>query len=198
MLFLVAFLLALATTDAFLGIRARPIVVRLNAELDTGDFNCEFTRVAPTVLQNIASFKLAATIKSKDLNIYLNEYKDEMKRRKVVFPGFRAGKLPPYVMPDVRKYLVSYGLETILGQLANLNGLELCSEGGEPIPFGEDAYYAEIIKADFRGYDFEKQRDAWREGTDFSFVAEFYAKEEGAAEETSPSNVIDAEVIENA
>lgn len=59
---------------------------------------------------------------------YLNEYQEEMKRRKVVFPGFRPGKLPPYVMGDVRRYLVCFGLETMIGQLCNNNRLEVCFE----------------------------------------------------------------------
>lgn len=87
-----------------------------------------------------------------------------MKKRKVQFPGFRPGNLPPYVMVDVRKYIVCYGLESMLGELCNLNGLAMCNQDREEVAFGEDAYYQEIFKEDFRGYDFEKQRDAWKEG----------------------------------
>lgn len=54
----------------------------------------------------------------------------------------------------------------------------MCSEAGEKVPFGEDAFYEQIVVEDFRGYDFQKQRDSWREGTDFTFKAEFYAEQE--------------------
>lgn len=101
-------------------------------------------------------------------------------------------------MPDVRKYLVSYGLETLLGQLCNNNGLELCDDSGNPINFGEDDYYSQIFLPDFRGFDFVKQRDAWREGVDFSFVAEFYAKSEAEAAASMGGSVVEGEVVEEA
>ena len=94
-------------------------------ELDTGDFEvATFTKIA-TVKDDLSKFLLEATVDIKSLDSYLKEYTEEMKRRKVVFPGFRPGKLPPYVMGDVRKYLISYGLETMLGSLANANGLKV-------------------------------------------------------------------------
>jgi hypothetical protein len=60
------------------------------------------------------------------------------------------------------------------------------------------------LKEDFRGYGFEKQRDAWKEGTDFSFSAEFYAisddpltvgeeQSEVVLNDGSPDIIIDAE-----
>lgn len=52
----------------------------------------------------------------------------------------------------------------------------MCSETKEDVAFGEDSYYEQIIQKDFRDYDYTKQRDTWREGTDFSFIAEFYAQ----------------------
>jgi hypothetical protein len=153
-----------------------------------------------TQLENVDSgrykYRLQATIPKKDMNVYLKEYKDEMSKRKVSFPGFRPGSLPPYVMPDVRKYLVCYGLELMIGQICNLNGLALCQKNGDNVAFGEDPYYNEIILSDFRGYDYEKQRDTWREGTDFTFAAEFFANSEGGEEEAAPSaQVIDAEIV---
>eukprot|EP00596_Hydrurales_sp_CCMP1899_P007333 CAMPEP_0119043434 /NCGR_PEP_ID=MMETSP1177-20130426/21964_1 /TAXON_ID=2985 /ORGANISM="Ochromonas sp, Strain CCMP1899" /LENGTH=195 /DNA_ID=CAMNT_0007011503 /DNA_START=204 /DNA_END=791 /DNA_ORIENTATION=- len=187
-------------------------------EMETGDFEqASFKKVA-NVKDNIAKYTLEAIIEKSSMNSYLLEYKEEMKRRKVLFPGFRAGKLPPYVMADVRKYLVCYGLETLMGQLCNGNGLKMCAESGENVRFGEDDYYQEIVSVDFRGYDFQKQRDTWREGTDFSFKAEFFAESEGSTEEereevelndmmgvgadgspvveTTADEVTDAEVIE--
>lgn len=98
-------------------------------------------------------------------------------------------------MPDVRKYIVCFGLETMLGQLCNINGLEMCEENGDPVAFGEDAYYEQIFVEDFRGFDFQKQRDAWREGTDFTFAVEFFAKSEGG---DMSAGVIDTEVVSDA
>lgn len=78
-------------------------------ELVIGDFeNVKFSRVENlfNVLPGLAKYSLSALIKAKEFDKFLDEYKAEMKRRKVVFPGYRPGKLPLYVMPDVRKYLV--------------------------------------------------------------------------------------------
>lgn len=94
-------------------------------EMDCGEFEQAVFKKTATISGNVGKFTLEATIEKAALNSYLLEYKEEMKRRKVLFPGFRAGKLPPYVMPDVRKYLVCYGLETLIGQLCNGNGLKV-------------------------------------------------------------------------
>ena len=56
-------------------------------------------------------------------------------------------------MGDVRKYIVSYGLESLLGGLANLNDMQLVTEEGEDVPFGEDEYYKQIIMEDENGED---------------------------------------------
>jgi hypothetical protein len=175
--------------------------------LQTGDFeNVKFSKLS-TSPSGPSRFGLSAVITKADMNSFLNEYKEEMKRRKVVFPGFRAGKLPPYVMGDVRKYLVCFGLETMLGQLCNLNKLQMCSEEGGEVAFGEDKYYDEIIQKDFRGFDFAKQRDSWREGTDFSFACEFWAlseeeeeeKEEGGGDKAVVAGkVVDTEEVKTA
>lgn len=165
---------------------------QLQGALQTGEFQgVEFLQLDdPTSVAGLAKYSLSATITKAEMNSFLNEYKEEMKRRKVVFPGFRAGKLPPYVMGDVRKYLVCFGLETLIGQLCNLNGLNLCSEKGEEVAFGEDAYYQEIVQPDFRGYDFAKQRDTWREGTDFAFSAKFFAITEEEEEEEAKQGAV--------
>lgn len=180
---------------------------QLQGSLQTGEFQgVEFLQLDDSTtagVAGLAQYSLSATITKAEMNSFLNEYKEEMKRRKVVFPGFRAGKLPPYVMGDVRKYLVCFGLETLIGQLCNLNGLNLCSEKGEEVAFGEDAYYQEIVQPDFRGYDFAKQRDTWREGTDFVFSAKFFAITEEEEEEAgagavggaSSGQVIDTEEV---
>ncbi len=186
---LAAFLLFFLAADAFVRMPmvahtrvARFMAATEDFELDIGDLENVVFKKASSVTDAIGKYTLDAVVPTSALNSYLEEYKDEMKRRKVVFPGFRSGKLPPYVMGDVRKYLVCYGLETMLGTLCNNNGLKLCNDKGEDVAFGEDAYYEEIVKTDFRGYDFQKQREAWREGTPFKFQAEFYCAEEVGSE----------------
>ena len=176
-------------------------------ELDTGDFDCnlEQTDYQSTKASNLYEFTLKAKIPAKEMNVYLDEYKEEMKKRKVVFPGFRPGKLPPYIMGDVRKYIVSYGLESMLGGLANLNDMQLVTEEGEDVPFGEDAYYEEIILKDDNGRGFEQIRDSWKENCDFAFSAKFFAikdeeeeegTEDGEEESSGPADAIDAEIVE--
>ncbi len=147
----------------------------LDKPLDKGEFDISVFKKVEDITDTIGRYVVEATIPSSDMNSFLNEYKEEMKRRKVIFPGFRAGSLPPHVMGDVRRYLVCFGLETMLGQICNINGLRFCDTKGNDVPFGEDAYYQEIIQKDFRDYDFVKQRDSWREGTDLKFNAMFYA-----------------------
>jgi hypothetical protein len=93
--------------------------------LNIGDFESVAFTLEEIIDNNFGRFSVDATIKAKDMNVMLNEYKAEMKKRKVVFPGFRTGVLPPYVMGDIRRYIVCYGLETLLGKLGNLNGLQV-------------------------------------------------------------------------
>lgn len=68
------------------------------------------------------------------------------------------------------------------------------------MPFGEDDYYEQIVVKDFRGYDFQKQRETWREGTDFTFKAEFYAEEEESSideqEEVELDDMMNENIVE--
>ena len=59
--------------------------------LDTGDFDCDFakTEYESKKVSNLFQYSLKAKIPAKEMNVYLDEYKEEMKKRKVVFPGFR-------------------------------------------------------------------------------------------------------------
>ena len=71
-------------------------------------------------------------------------------------------------------------------------------EDGSDAAFGEDEFYQKIVQDDIRG-DFEKQRDAWREGTDFSFTVEFPAKKPDDADTSGnggSDGVVDAQVVE--
>lgn len=74
-----------------------------------------------------------------------------------------------------------YGLENTIGQLCNYNALKLCDAQGGEVVLGEDEYYSTIIQEDVRGFAYDAQRDAWREGTDFAFTAVFSAKNEAGA-----------------
>jgi hypothetical protein len=93
------------------------------ALLSTGQYeNVQISRLA-VINDRISKYRIDAVIKSKEMNRFLADYKVEMKTRKVLFPGFRPGVLPPYAMTDVRKYLVCFGLDTYLGEICNVNEL---------------------------------------------------------------------------
>mmetsp|Transcript_18769 Transcript_18769/g.31622 ORF Transcript_18769/g.31622 Transcript_18769/m.31622 type:complete len:172 (-) Transcript_18769:507-1022(-) len=132
-------LLALQTFEAFSPLRQPPIFrlhSSLRMELDVGEYeNVDFTKLE-TISDAFGKYRMEVTIKASEMNESLEAYKKEMQRRKVSFPGFRAGKLPPYVMPDVRKYLVCFGMESILGQVCNLNSLEMCDKNEKDVDFG--------------------------------------------------------------
>ena len=59
------------------------------SELDTGDFECEFTKTEyeSKKISNLSQYTLKAKIPAKEMNVYLDEYKEEMRKRKVVFLG---------------------------------------------------------------------------------------------------------------
>ncbi len=207
LIMLMLVLSATAFLHTSLKAHCRHSMLSMVSELNTGDFDCDFAKTdyKSTKASNLFQYSLKAKIPAKEMNVYLDEYKEEMKKRKVVFPGFRPGKLPPYIMGDVRKYIVSYGLESMLGGLANLNDMQLVTEEGEDVPFGEDEYYTQIISEDDNGRGFEELRDSWKENSDFSFSAKFFAitdeegdgeDEEDREEACGPEDAIDAEIVE--
>lgn len=59
-------------------------------------------------------------------------------------------------------------------------------------------YYNTIIQKDENGLDYYQQRDAWKEGRDLKFAAEFYAEKvengEEASSQESENKVIDTEI----
>ena len=93
--------------------------VDVDAEkMEIGEYEgASFTRLSGVLDTSsaIQKYRLEHTVKPKETTSFLNEYKAEMKKRKVIFPGFRPGVLPPYAMGDVRKYIVSYALELTIG-----------------------------------------------------------------------------------
>lgn len=180
-------------------------VANIDGELEVGEYEGAVFKKVGGVMDassKIQRYRLEHTMKPKETNAFLNEYKAEMKRRKVIFPGFRPGVLPPYAMGDVRKYIVSYALELTIGSICNMNNLIMCSETGDQVPFGTDEFYEEIILDDYRGYNFTQFQSTWREGTDMPFTAEFFAMSEGddseedATAASSSGDVIDAEVVD--
>ena len=102
-------------------------------------------------------------------------------------------------MGDVRRYIVCFGLETILRELCNTNQLRVCDENGADVMLGDDDFYESVVQDSPSGKKFAEQRDSWKEGTDFNFVALFYAqKDEVDVEEPrkiEDSSVVDTEVI---
>ena len=93
---LLLLLALLSLSQAFRGHRLAKLTPRTTLssqqELDIGEFNAEFKQI-DSVSKEIGKFRLQATIKSKELNSYLEEYKAELKKRKVSFPGFRPGNV---------------------------------------------------------------------------------------------------------
>jgi hypothetical protein len=61
----------------------------------------------------------------KDLYGYIREYKDEMKRKRVIIPGFRPGVVPAHAMPEIRSFVVNYAVENVLKNLCNVNELRV-------------------------------------------------------------------------
>jgi hypothetical protein len=67
---------------------------------------------------------------------------------------------------------------------------------------GDDATFLSVIAHDAQGRNFIEQREAWREGSDFPFTAEFFAtidSEAGVGDgDSSVANgvVIDSDVID--
>lgn len=115
------------------GEKAFYMTIDADTELDVGTLKNTAFKLVEKLSEDLGKFNVDTTITSKEMNSFLDDYKEELSRRKVKFPGFRPGKIPPYAMTDVRKYLVSYALETTLGQLCNLNNLQVCSNSSPPI-----------------------------------------------------------------
>jgi hypothetical protein len=190
-------LLALiAVSDAFRFNRINHKWTGLHAAVDADDKVKEldisevdgvslFKQIAE-VKKNTGKYRIEGVITKEVSNEYLEEYKQEMIRRKVSFPGFRVGKLPPYVMTDVRKYLISFGLENVLTTLMNNNMLRAVDENCQELPnsaLADDNYFQQIIQEDDDGRDYLTVRDSWREGADFSYAIELFAEDIGNAME---------------
>jgi hypothetical protein len=100
---------------------------RMNAKvnaLSTGDLeNVAIARIDSLGDTSFGKFKIDGKVAKKEMNGFIYEYKEEMKRKNVIIPGFRPGKVPPHAMPEIREFVVSHALETLLGELCNVNGL---------------------------------------------------------------------------
>lgn len=172
-----------------------------SAQLEVGEVENVVFTLEENGKDNVNKYKVVGSLKPRETNAYLADYKAEIQKRGVVFPGFRAGKLPPYVMGDVRRYIVCFGIETVLRDLCNANALQICNEKGEEVMLGDDAFYEAVIQDTPSGKKFAAQRDSWKEGTDFDFTAVFWARVFEDEEEEGPvkvsDEVIDTEVVKS-
>lgn len=62
--------------------------------------------------------------------------------------------------------------------------MQVCNEDKQELVLGDDSTFAAIMTRDGQGRDFSEQRATWKEGTDFPFVAEFFATRELEEETT--------------
>lgn len=93
-------------------------------ELKNGDTGAKLVQL-DELSNNVGKFQLEATLEAQMLNDILKMYKEELVKKKVKFPGFRPGNIPPSAMPDIKRYIVSFALETMLGELCNLNAIKV-------------------------------------------------------------------------
>ena len=104
------------------------------SQMDVGEFkNLQFEKIS-IINDNICKYRVIGAVEAKDSNQYMKDYKEEVKKRGVLFPGFRAGKLPPAVMQDARRYIVCFGLEQLINALCNRNNLMVCINSVIMIP----------------------------------------------------------------
>jgi hypothetical protein len=100
---------------------------RLDAKvraLSTGDLeNVAIARIDSVGGSSFGKFRVDGKVTKKELNGFIHEYKEEMKRKKVIIPGFRPGKVPPHAMQEIRESVVGHALEAMLGGICNANGL---------------------------------------------------------------------------
>jgi hypothetical protein len=81
-------LLWLAFVTSFKPIRQRLSIVRLYAKLlETGDVKDVTVTLEDQLAKDINKYKIEGKIPIVDSDNYVNEYKEEIKRRGVIFPG---------------------------------------------------------------------------------------------------------------
>lgn len=129
---MLAFLLVifLSSTSAFL-IRPSQFIsyksFSLQAQpkiLSTGGLeNIEFIKLDSSNEPDFGKYRVSGLITSRQLNILIRDYKEEMKRKRIILPGFRPGKVPPYAMPEIRSFVINYALEQVLQGICNANNL---------------------------------------------------------------------------
>jgi hypothetical protein len=92
--------------------------------LSIGDLeNVAITRIDSSEDSSFGKFRINGIVTKREMNSFIREYKEEMKRKGVIIPGFRPGNVPPHAMQEIREFVVSHALETLLGEMCNVNGL---------------------------------------------------------------------------
>jgi hypothetical protein len=91
-----------------------------------------------------------------------------------------------------------YGSSRNLSFLLHIscNHSQICDQEKKPIEIGDDATLTSIIVLDPDGRNFIAQREAWGEGSDLPFTAEFFATIDSETAEDSDSDVDTDKVIE--
>lgn len=98
----------------------------LKAGLTVGEFdNIVIEQVDSLGSPEFGKYRLKGMIDRKTMSGYLKDYKEEMKRKKIMARGFRPGVVPPHAMPEIRSFLVGHAMETVLGEVCNMNGLRV-------------------------------------------------------------------------
>eukprot|EP01031_Cornospumella_fuschlensis_P034231 gene34232-41437_t len=163
-------------------------------QLSTGGVEeVKFYRIAE-VSGDIGKYRVKADLPPQAMVEFLNEYIKEMNQRNIRVPGFRPGKLPPAAMADVKRYIASYAVEVTITALCNDHKLEVCDEKYSALTLDDDTFQ-QIVLPDAQGRDYLGQRDAWKEGNGFSFVAEFFASKSTYEAEATNDDVQQGEVL---
>lgn len=91
--------------------------------LKSPDDVSSFTEIVAPSDNNLGKYRLVGTLPGPVLAEYMEQYKAEFKKRKSSFSGFRPGYIPPYAMVDVRRYVICFGLESLITEACETNGL---------------------------------------------------------------------------
>ena len=126
----IVFLFLCLLTTLVVSFHVRPVLhasiksTLLMSELNSGGFeNVYINRIDNCDDNTFGKFKVDTCIKRRDMNSILKAYREELIKKKVIYRGFRPGKVPPYAMPEIRSSVVNHAIATTIGELCFLNGL---------------------------------------------------------------------------
>lgn len=86
-------------------------------------------------VRGLGKYRVSGHIPSNELDEYIRDYKDELKRRRVIIPGFRPGVVPPHAMQEVRHFAVDHALTKLLGTLCSVNELKVRCYRANPVRY---------------------------------------------------------------